>query len=350
MRKVRKYLHLLLSAAITLVGVSCSMDEYNEVCDYRVELRYDYNRENTTSLNVLQNYVGSISEYIFDENGVLYAENRITPDPCDGSLKSTRDLPPGRYSVISWGNLTQVCAVNDARAGITTRQLMELRIDNPCNTYAGFQNNGDRLFHAYRTFTINPTGISRIRVDMVHSHLSLRTRVRWASGATKPPVGRELQLRIESEPSQYDFMPEYVYATGSVVYHAPATHDRYNSICGDWTPHIPKVHDDKNIVRHRLNTNVDTEYEAYCEFVTFRLLNDSDALLSVYEVDGTGTVTTQIGDTKNLGDYFMGEGIELTRNLRQEFAIDIVVNADGTLSLTPLNIAEWDEGGAIGYK
>jgi len=341
-----RYKYLLL-AAVALLGASCSMDEHNEVCDYSVELRYDYNRENSANANVLHNYIGSISEYIFDENEILYAMNTITADECDGLLKSERMLPPGRYSVISWGNMAGACRATAATVGVTTRQQMELMMDNPCDVYAGYQNNGDRLFHAYRTFTVNPVGISRVRVDMVHSHLSLRFRVKWGPGATKPPVGQEYQVRIETTPSQYRFMPEYVRSGVDVVYHDTDTHDEYNAICPAWRPHIPTVYGDRNILKHRVNTNVDTEREAYGEFITFRLLNNSGAMLSLHNADSG---MTQVADTKNLGDYFRDEGIELSRNLRQEFSIEILINADNTITLRWLDIAEWDEGGLVGFN
>lgn len=347
MRMKRIYTPLLGSLIVLLSA--CSMDEYNEVCDYSVELHYDYNRESTTTKNVLRDYVGSVTEYIFDSNNILYAVNSIEPDPCDGILKSERQLPSGRYTVISWGNLSKACSVTDAHVGTTTRQEMELSANNPCNIYAGYQNNSDRLYHAYRTFTVNPTGISRIRVDMTHAHLSLRFRVRWGTGTHKPLVGQEVQLRITNKPSQYDFMPEFIFHNGIATLHDTTTNDPYNSVCQTWTPHIPKLHNNRNVLHHRLNANVDTEREAYGEFVTLRLLNGSPATLSLHQVNNNGDML-QIGNDINLGSYFRGENIELSRNLRQEFAIELLVNSDGTLSMQSMQFAEWDEGGSLGMQ
>lgn len=354
---MKPFLHSIkLLFGLVAVGFSLTacydVENRREVCDYNIQLNYHYNLENHSEENLLENYVSSLTEYIFDASGVLYAVHTMEAEACAGKFKSERTLPAGRYSVIAWGNLNGTCAVNEARIGVTTREQMQLAMANPCNLYPGYQNNGDRLFHAYRTFTVNSKGISRIRVDVTHAHLSLKVLVRWKNSSQAPSADAgELQLQLTGLPSEYTFMPEYISRGGTCREHNCSADDDYRSKCDEVIHHIPRKYRDRNILSHRLNSYVNVDRQVAAEFVSFRLRNDSPAILSLYLLPNTraGEPVKLMNDVP-LGDFFARQNEDLDRALKQEHPIELIVGDDGSVTVQPMDIADWDEGGSIGYR
>ena len=85
----------LFMAVLASVSLTACFDYENhpEVCNYKVQLRYNYNRENTSGgKNMIDYYIYSIDQYIFDEAGMLFTHDRFTPESCREMMNSEFDL------------------------------------------------------------------------------------------------------------------------------------------------------------------------------------------------------------------------------------------------------------------
>lgn len=336
----------ILLAAVSLAVVSCHKEGPREICDYNVAVEYVYNRENTTNSNVLGEYIGSLTEYIFDGDGILYAMREVPADECEGGLVSQQLLPPGDYSLITWGNKTGINSVNDARVGITHRRDMELMPDNPFTPETDMQDNGDRLYYTYRTFSVAPHGISHVKAYMVHSHLVLKYRIVWKRAAQAPADTRDFYSEHTEIPSPYGFMPEFVF-NGQGSIHDPAA-DPYEPQATERYLYIPTVYGKTQAGRilknHRNDVRMNDYREVNGELVAYRLRDDTDLTIDLRS-QSRGEIMRDV----NLGEeFFRANGIALDRNLRQEFAVLITIDG-GDITVSSLDIADWDEGQTIGF-
>lgn len=338
---------MVLAIVLHLLTGCYDIEGERSICNYKVQIRYYYNRENTSAVNMLERYVSTIDEYIFDSDGILYAINSIVPDPCGDGIKSELDLPYGRYSVIAWGNRGDYCKINDYQPGVTTRDQMLIMMNNPCVDYPGYQDNGDRLYYGYRTFRVERGRTTRVHVDVTHSHLSLRMSVRWRNSLNAPKAENgEMQIRLGELPSEYAFMPEYLSRRRVSQTHV-SVNDEYLVEQNETIHYIPRNYTDFNIVKHRVNSNINVDRQISCELVTFRLRNNNPAIVSLYQLTADGDI--QLMHDVPLGDYFAQMNENLDISLRQEYELEFVINDDGSVTVLPVDISDWDEGGALGY-
>lgn len=324
----------MLVVVACLFAVSCDIGDDAQVCDYNLQLNYHYNKENTLTENVITDYVSSISEYIFDADGVLYAVNRILPDMCDGGLRSELTLPAGRYSVVAWGNLGDACTVNDARIGITRREDMLLSLDNANERHPGFHDNSDRLYYAYRTFLVAANGITRKRVDVVHFHMVLGVEINWH---IDPPAEGEFRIRLGEVPSEYGFMPEYVHYNGVCHDYSDSEHDNYTKGGQEIKHYISLVHQDRNALRHTLSPLSRADNKMISTFVSFRMRDVTNPALQLMHLkeNGSGYTEEPLIDEIKLGDdFFRPADISLDRLLKQEYLIKIDIYKTGVV-ITP---------------
>ncbi len=339
MKSIR-YITALILATTGLV--SCSIDDDPVLCTNNVEITYHYNLENTSQDNEFTNYVHTATEYIFDDKGVLFRVNDLTLDACTGQYVSKQDLPAGKYSVLFIGNDSGLNDTGDARLGgvrlnETRREDLLLSLHGP-GTHANPCNNGDRLYYGYRTFSVAPAGTSLVRVDAVHSHLVLKYRVHWKNN---PPARGLYTAYLDGIPSQYGLMPEYVYDGAACCLHDPQQHDPYTQVCTSVRHHILRVGRMHNILCHHIQSPMNGSFEVHGEFVAYRLRNTTAARISLYNSNGT-RVMKEI----DLSKYFREKGIGLDENLRQEFALDFLIDGDQVI-VSEINLEDWDEGGVI---
>lgn len=351
MRRVARYIKhtaLLLPAIAMVSCIDGLIDRHgSDTCDYSVRLLYGYDRESTSRINLIEQYVEFIDEYIFDGDGVLYSVNRVFPDKCGDGMRSDLDLPPGRYSVIAWGNRGERSLISDHRAGVTTRDMMLIDMYSPSSEYAGYHDNGDRLFYGYRTFSVVQGHAGRIAVNLTHAHLSLKVRVRWSDSRSAPaPADGELQMRITGLPSEYAFMPEYVSRGEQAQAHDPSADD-YPADSRETLHFIPYNFADRNVVDHAIKINITVDRVAEGEFIAFRLRNGSAAMLSFHQLRPGGDV--KLMNDIPLGGYFAYVNENLDHRLRQEYSLELVINNDRSVTVSPLGLADWEEGGSLGY-
>lgn len=344
-----KQIKLACLAVACCVGwVACDTEKEREICDYKVQLRYDYNEENTTTENRIEYWVYTIDEYIFDENNLLYQYRQVTPERCVEYMHSELELPPGRYSVIAVGNRDERSTATDTRTnsapviGVTHRDDMRLSLDNCESRENGTKGPCEELFHGYKTFTVKENGISRVRVDMINAHFQLRFRVTWKNNTT--PDRGNYYATLESIPSEYILMPEYIYTSSSVECepHDCDAHDLYPDNCNNVIHHIPRTcHQNRNVLTHRNDTYINADSEMWGQFVNYRIKTETVPVLRIYDSAGT-----QIIKDIDLQRYFDWYNYELDYELKQEYEMDIIVDGT-TVTLVPLNVADWDEGGVI---
>ncbi|PXV60100.1 fimbrillin-A associated anchor protein Mfa1/Mfa2 [Dysgonomonas alginatilytica] len=322
---------------------SCDIDRQTEVCEYNARIIYRYNRENTTFENVLPMYIQSLDEYIFDEHDVLYAINRLPGISCFGKYVSEINLPPGKYTVITWGNKAEPSKVNKEQVGVTTKQEMMLYLDNP---YVGtkstdaMQSDSERLYYGYRTFTIEKYGVSKINVDMTHAHCVLDITVRWAKMAEAPTATAGYYMQLKEIACDYSFMPGFVFQGGDANLHSPA-YDTYPAGSSESICYMSRIYSADNLISHYTLGDMNTETRSLqSRFITYRYSDSSHQLLSIY-LGGT-----RIMKEIDLAVFFNAMSIVLDTNRRQEFDLLLIIDGDNvTVSL--VKIDDWDEGGYL---
>lgn len=333
--------------------VSCMkvIDHYDKICDYTVRLEYQYNVENSSAANEILNYINSLDEYLFDGNGILYAVNPLQRDVCTGEWVSEQMLPPGRYSVIAVGNRTGISSVTGNHApyviGQTSRDDMLMTLDASTRGNNGLFTASDRLYHGYRTFSVGNGQISRVRVDMVHSHLIIYYKIVWEGGLPAGGYGN-LNVKMENAPSEYSLMPQFIYPVpqDACERHDPAVHDPYERASLNCVHHIPTVHNDRNYVGFTHKSTVFGQ-EATGMVMSYRLRNEPEnGRPTTFTIcDGN----TQIANTVLLNDFFTRSFENLDHSLRQEYPLVFRINRDNSVTVTFATIEDWDEGGWIGF-
>ena len=351
-----RHIQVLLSAVVLAVApmfTSCDVEGDSEICDYNVQLRYDYNQENTARTNEFARYVLGTEEYIFDENGVLYAVNPVTTDACTGEWVTQLMLPPGKYSVIAVGNRTSMSYTQQPRVGETRREDLLLtlvnRSANGTDDGVHFESCG-RLYHGYRTFTVAKWGVSRVRVDMVHSHLDLRFTIRWKNNQI-PAHADDFYVLLKDVPSQYHLMPEFLYPVPreAAKRHDPVADDKHESVSERVIHHIPQVHYDRNPVTYRKDVGLYGNALS-AQLIGYRIRNvgedRTETKISLY-----GNGGTQLMKDIHLNDFLNRSNINLDHTLKQQYHIMFEIDAEtGEVTVWFADIADWDEGGNLGGR
>lgn len=352
---------LLLLVGVTIASASCMgvIDLNDDICDYNVQLRYDYNLENTSSINQVVRYVKTLEEYIFDNEGRLYAINPLALDICTGQWVSELTLPPGRYSVIAVGNRTAMSRTHDRfsdlKIGVTRREDMMLtlteRSTNGSDDGRNFSSCG-RIFHGYRTFSVEAGHTSLIRVDMVHSHLDLRFTIRWKGNKT-PVDTNDFYVILKDLPSEYNLMPEYIYPTTTACKEFDCDiHDEYNRMCHNVRHHITQVRKNDNVTSYREDV-VMRGNEIMGQTISYRIRNMGDdrvrTTISLYSAGTTlNTKPVQLMKEIHLNNFLNRNYIDLDQTLKQQYHIVFEINPDtGEVHVRFAEIADWDEGGGI---
>ena len=345
-------LAVLLLAAGGWASCQGVIDGDGEICAYTVQLRYDYNEENTTQTNEFAKHVLSTEEYIFDEHGILCAIGPVTADACTGEWVTQQMLPPGRYSVIAVGNRTSMSSSGpQPKVGETRREDLLLtlvnRSANGTDDGVHFESCG-RLFHGYRTFTVAERGISHIRVDMVHSHLDLRFTIRWKNNQI-PAHADDFYVLLKDVPSQYHLMPEFLYPVPreAAKLHDPVADDKHESVSDRVIHHIPQVHHDRNLATHRKDVGLYGNALS-AQMIGYRIRNvGADRAETTISLYGNGG--TQLMKDIHLNDFLNRSGINLDHTLKQQYHIVFEINPDtGEVTVWFADIADWDEGGNLG--
>lgn len=361
MKQINRYIkRLALFATVVLLAGSLGacvdgvLDHLDPAeCDYSVRILYHYNLENTSRENELEGYVKSLEVYLFDEWGILYDIIPVNADECTGEWVTERLLPPGRYSLIAVGNRTSMSRVHDKqedpRIGVTRREELMLvlanRSQDATDDGVNYTSCG-RLYHGYRTFTVVSDDISRVRVDMVHSHLLIHYKIIWEQEGITSADFTDLHVRMGNAPSEYNLMPEFFYPQPQELHrlHNPDADDVYTPVTLNCIHHIPTVHNNRNYVDFRYEATLFGQ-EATGTAVSYRLRNEPEGgrptTFTVCDGD------TPLANTVLLNDFFTRSGIRLDEALRQEYPLIFRINKDGSATVSFATVEDWEEGGKI---
>ncbi len=114
--------------------------------------------------------------------------------------------------------------------------------------------------------------------------------------------------------------------------------------------HIPHTtHGGNNIHVHRHDTRIDGDGEMLGSFINYRIQKNTRPMLKIFRRGATRAEgDEQFIKTIDLQEYLDWQGYESpTTTLRQYYELDIEVQPDGTIKITPMNVADWTDGGNI---
>lgn len=323
-------------------ATSCHIDGTPEPCAYDIKLVYRYSRDMKGTANHIGSHIGSMKEYLFDEDGVLYAVSTLPGKSCMGYNVSEHSLPSGKYTVVSWGNINGSSHIDPMVPGLSTLDDMSIMLNAPSkNGGDGEQTykNSERLYYGYRTFRVNDNGISRINVDMAHAYCRLGLTIGWNS--TPPENTRDFNILYRNIPAGYGFTPDYIIDREEWRPYLRRESD-YPAICADFRYYPPEYDGAKTHVTHRADVTMNVDKKIKTELITYRH-GDEPLLLSLYAGD------RQIMKEIDLQYFFTTMGVQLSRHPQQEFDLRIDIDGD-SVTVGFMSVTDWDEGGSIGGK
>lgn len=330
---------------ISLLLISCDLEGNLPECEYNMQMEYWYG--NINQKNEFDEYIQTLDEYIFDDTGVLRWINKLPGSSCNGKGYSEASLPPGKYTVVAWGNLTSNNKVINAEIGISTIKDIMLCLDNPYSgktvknraqqnsTAKPIQSNSDRLYYGYRVITIEDGHIGRYKIFMQHSHCMLNVNVRWKNKA--PEDTKNFMLTLSEVPYSCMHLPEYIINGTAFTFYDEHKHTDIT----DEHKFLPTVNPLKDYVTQYSNASMNMMQNVGGYFICHRLQNDTHPILCLYA--GDYALMKEI----DLHKYFTTMDIELSKNLMQEFFIVVEIDGD-KVSVMPATISDWEDGGSIG--
>lgn len=310
----------------TFFMFSCIKDNLEDC--YNVQITYRYAREGSTK-NMFQGYIRSVNEYVFDGEGVLCKIN-VLPEKAN---ISTHELPPGDYTLISWGNQGDISRVNKniINIGETSKEDMIMYLNQKILGHS------ERLYYTYRTFRVNSRGISYIHTDMVQAYCLLNMTIHWRSNP--PNNTKPLYLLYNDITSAYSFMPDWVYEKDRWDVHIPWM-DNYPTRNDNKVHYFPGTKPTSDRVTHRQDVKINVDKKVKATFVTYRYTNSSSLLLSLYW--GDELIMKEIA----LDRFFREMSIDLEKTLHQEYNLDIEIDGE-KVNVSFVSISDWEEGGPL---
>lgn len=337
-RKTTVVWFVLLSFVLTMLISSCNIDRDLEECPYNARLEYWYT--GTGQANILPDYIYRMKEFVFDSLQVLRQVNELGGKK---NIAAELNLPPGRYTLVAWGNLDSCSSLNDSEVGRTKLTDILLYANNPVPPSTRIdlplrQQNGEQLYYGYASFTIKNRGVSRQRIDMVHAHLKLDVTVKWKGKA--PADTGDLYMSLNNMPSVYRFTPAFE-VKGSPYSTYGTAADGSPTRSGIWY-YIPERSDDYPLISYEVPVKMDITHSVNATFVTYRIGSDDHPVLRLY--GGDKLLIKEI----DLYKYFRTMQIDLDENLRQEFSLVLEVDAGGGIIVSSATVSDWVDGGSIG--
>lgn len=322
----------ILSGFISFM--SCTLDADLKECSYNARLEYWYT--GSGNANVLPDYIYTMREFVFDSLGVLRQVNELAGKK---NIAAELNVPPGKYTLVTWANVDSASHVNGAEIGRSTRDDMLLYLDKeykPLKSAEAYSGNAERLYYGFATFEVNARGVTRQRIDMMHSHCVLSITVKWKYNP--PRDTKNFSFYLLDVPSAYRFVPGYeVRGSASMPYEetaSPVTRSGSSS-------YIPLKSEGGKRVNHRIDVPMDITRTLSGEFVTYRLSNDDHPVLRICAGD------VLLVKEMDLNKYFREMDIDLNENLRQEFSLIVEVDGDKVL-VSSTEVSDWIDGGTIG--
>lgn len=305
---MKKWIWLLFLQACV---AACNFADQPALCPYNVRLEYWY--AGYPEENVLPLRVNNLQEFLFDEQGNLLRRLNLRGDSL---LGHTDELPPGKYRIVVWGNLSdndKVCTLGEE----TRYEEMRLVANRQADTYSA---NTPRLYYAEAELDLTQEGSVAKRIYVTHCHANLQITVMWR--VPKPEFDGRLRMRLRGIPSSYGFLEDY-------WIDAPNRAGPYQ---------IPLI--EQRLIAHETSAAENYNDEVVGEFVTYRFTNATHQLWSLWCDD-----RMVLGEL-DLQRYF-SRTTDMDYNVEQEFHLLVIVEEDQII-VTEISGDDWEEGGIIG--
>lgn len=303
---------LWLQILICCLLAGCDLNGPMEECDYNARLLFHYSRGGST--NQIRNYVTTITDYLFDAQGHLID---VTTRTGVRIPQRTLSLPPGGYTMVSWGNLAEKTLVHPSTEVGTEFADMRLVQNNPASELP-WQQNSERLHYGKIDFEVSSMGVVQKTVFVGHAYLDLTVTVVGIEGQK----GEEFSFRLDGTHPVYDINHyQLINAQGYNMY-IPAPEDARD------TPHLlPEV-------------RMTSEGKLEGELLSYRLTNRSQPVFSIWQGE------KQILRNVDLKHFFDTMLIDMDTNECQEFHILITVDGDNVY-VQFVSLGDWIDGGSI---
>lgn len=298
---------------------SCDVDGELPSCPYSVKIDYTFTAD--SELQMLADYISTLTEYLFDDRGVLVGVNSGVRCAYGSTQYS---LTPGKtYTLVTWGNQNNYTRCTPYTLGQTTQDelLLSLQAPETAANPTGWQRQADKLYYGYATFTVPPTGVLHQIVELSQVHANLTFTFRWVG---RPPTAKEyFNLRLCQMSGTFTFAP------------GVQVEDKRG---GKGVLTLPTSGD--GLCNHRLSLyTIDDQPEG--NLTTFRFTSAHHPLLRLY--DGDKPMMKEV----DLHRFFSEMEVDLDHALRQDYALVIEINGDNVFVMFA-DLGGWDEGESIG--
>lgn len=303
----------------------CDLDGPMEECDYGARLQFHYSREG--GKNRIRDYVTTITDYLYDEQGRLMD---VTTRTGVRIPQRTFSLPPGKYTLISWGNHTEKTRVHPSVEPGTAFEDMLLVKDHPHPSTRStpgqydasaipWQQNAERLHYGRADFVIGEFGVMDQTVFVGHAYLDLTITVVGLEGER----GDEFSFRLDGTHPVYSM-------------------DHYQKINAQgYSMYIPEPDNTQNNVHLVSGVRMNSDKALENSLISYRLTNQSRPIFSVWQGD------RQVMRNVDLKHFFDTMLIDMDTNECQEFHIRITVDGDN-IYIQFVSLGDWIDGGSIG--
>lgn len=313
---------------------ACDIDAQLPDCDYNARLEYWYVFTGTD--NEIPDYVDTMNEYLFDANGIL---RQVKTLEGDSLLAHELVVPPGTYTLVSWGNLDGRSHIVPTIIGQT--RLSEIRLKHndiaaestlsPLERGQGgcqWHPNTEPLYYATDILEVPPSGIIRKRINTVHAHALLKVTAKWVRDVPRNTGDFAFTLRGIPAAAGFDVAER---VNTSLTGYDPSTGTVYN---------IPRM-DETRLSDHRIAATMRPNRTVTGDLMTYRYTDNTRLLFRIWAGD------TPLTREVNLTEFFRAMSIPFSRNIRQEFAITLTIDGDN-ISVSFTGVSDWEDGGTIG--
>lgn len=317
-----------------LILAGCDIDAQLPDCDYNARLEYWYVFTGTD--NEIPDYVDTMNEYLFDANGIL---RQVKTLEGDSLLAHELVVPPGTYTLVSWGNLDGRSHILPAIIGLT--RLSEIRLEhNDIATESTFSPlergqgvcqwhpNTEPLYYATDILEVPRSGIIRKKVNTTHAHALLKVTAKWVRDVPRNTGDFSFTLRGIPAAAGFDVAER---VNTSLTGYDSSTGAVYN---------IPRM-DETRLSDHRTAATMRPNRTVTGDLMTYRYTDNTRLLFRIWAGD------TPLTREVNLTEFFRAMSIPFSRNIRQEFAITLTIDGDN-ISVSFTGVSDWEDGGTIG--
>lgn len=306
---------ILLASLIGLLS-SCSFEDEPGLCPYNVRLEYHY--AGAREADNLDAYVDRMYQYLFAEDGTLVRTDTLTGA---GMSRWQGTLPPGRYTLVTWGNVGTERPLLPLLPGQTN--LLEAGLSAATDDAPALgRDNTARLYYGHHPLQVGPGASLRRKLYLTHAHASLHITFRWDKGLT-PPADGHFNLRLRNVPAEYAFRcgMELPLPGGDGAYTMPETGFRHTD--------------------HYVRAAMNYDREVVGEIISFRYTSTTHPLLSLYRA---GKPLTKELDLER---FFRKLPVSLDENTEQEFRLLVLIQQDKII-VSEMGGTDWEEGGGLG--